>query len=241
MRSNFKQGGVLVVYMKEPEKCYRYNDAEDADFTKIVDPKHTALLMIDMQNDFCSPKGKFAQAGRAADSIIEIVPACRKLLEAARQANVFVVHIQQSTLPGEQSDNGGWIAFKTRDGKAPTYATVNTWGWQHIEELAPYCDGENGSCYEPIITKYRPDAFLNTSLDLILRANHIKSVVCCGCTTEGCVLATVMGAAFHNYYTCVAEDAVATSVDGAHERAIWLMKKRYLVRTVEKILSCWQA
>ena len=141
------------MYMKEPEKCYRYNDAEDADFTKIVDPKHTALLMIDMQNDFCSPKGKFAQAGRAADSIIEIVPACRKLLEAARQANVFVVHIQQSTLPGEQSDNGGWIAFKTRDGKAPTYATVNTWGWQHIEELAPYCDGENGSCYEPIITK----------------------------------------------------------------------------------------
>lgn len=93
------------MYMKEPEKCYRYNDAEDADFTKIVDPKHTALLMIDMQNDFCSPKGKFAQAGRAADSIIEIVPACRKLLEAARQANVFVVHIQQSTLPGEQSDN----------------------------------------------------------------------------------------------------------------------------------------
>ena len=83
------------MYMKEPEKCYRYNDAEDADFTKIVDPKHTALLMIDMQNDFCSPKGKFAQAGRAADSIIEIVPACRKLLEAARQANVFVVHIQQ--------------------------------------------------------------------------------------------------------------------------------------------------
>ena len=65
------------MYMKEPEKCYRYNDAEDADFTKIVDPKHTALLMIDMQNDFCSPKGKFAQAGRAADSIIEIVPACR--------------------------------------------------------------------------------------------------------------------------------------------------------------------
>ena len=39
------------MYMKEPEKCYRYNDAEDADFTKIVDPKHTALLMIDMQND----------------------------------------------------------------------------------------------------------------------------------------------------------------------------------------------
>lgn len=68
MRSNFKQGGVVVMYMKEPEKCYRYNDAEDADFTKIVDPKHTALLMIDMQN-VLFPKRKICTAGRAADSI----------------------------------------------------------------------------------------------------------------------------------------------------------------------------
>lgn len=230
------------MYMKEPEKCYRYNDAEDADFTKIVDPKHTALLMIDMQNDFCSPKGKFAQAGRAADSIIEIVPACRKLLEAARQANVFVVHIQQSTLPGEQSDNGGWIAFKTRDGKAAHLCNGKYMGMAHIEELAPYCDGENGSCYEPIITKYRPDAFLKykSRFDFAGQSYKERSVLR-AVPQRAAFWPTVMGAAFHNYYTCVAEDAVATSVDGAHERAIWLMKKRYLVRTVEKILSCWQA
>lgn len=54
------------------------------------------------------------------------------------------------------------------------------------------------------------------------------------------MLATVMGAAFHNYYTCVAEDAVATSVPGAHEHAIWLMKKRYIVRTVETITDYWK-
>ena len=228
------------MYVKAPAESYKYNDAADVDFAKIIDPRHTALLMIDMQNDFCSPEGKFAQAGRDASSIIEIIPACRKLLDAARAANVFVVHIQQSTLPGEQSDNGGWLAFKTRDGKAPTYATTNTWGWNHIDELAPANDGENGKYYEPVVPKFRPDGFLYTSLDLILQANNIKSVVCCGCTTEGCVMATVMGAAFHNYYTCVAEDAVATSVDGAHEHAIWLMKKRYLVRTVDRIISCWK-
>ena len=229
------------MYVKEPARSYRYNDPEDADFSKIIAPEHTALLMIDMQNDFCSPEGKFAQAGRDATEILNIVPACKTLLEAARAAGVFVVHIQQSTLPGEQSDNGGWLAFKTRDGKAPTYATVNTWGWQHIQELAPRNDGEDGRYYEPIVPKFRPDGFLNTNLDAILQANRVQSVVCCGCTTEGCVMATVMGAAFHNYYTCVAEDAVATSVDGAHERAIWLMKKRYLVRPVEKIIACWES
>ncbi len=46
------------------------------------------------------------------------------------------------------------------------------------------------------------------------------------------MLATVMGAAFHNYYTCVAEDAVATSVPGAHEHAIRLSDERCIVRTV---------
>ncbi len=51
------------MYMKEPEKCYRYNDAEDADFTKIVDPKHTALLMIDMQNDFVPQKENLHRRG----------------------------------------------------------------------------------------------------------------------------------------------------------------------------------
>lgn len=110
------------MYEKEPAKSYRYNDPQDADLGKILDPRHTALLMIDMQNDFCDKEGKFAQAGRDASDVIRIVPRCKELLESARSANVMVVHIQQSTLPGQQSDNGGWLAFKTRDGKAPTYA-----------------------------------------------------------------------------------------------------------------------
>ena len=228
------------MYEKEPAKSYRYNDPQDADLGKILDPRHTALLMIDMQNDFCDKEGKFAQARRDASDVIRIVPRCKELLESARSANVMVVHIQQSTLPGQQSDNGGWLAFKTRDGKAPTYATVNTWGWEHIDALKPHNDGEDGRYFEPVVLKFRPDGFLYTQLDLIFRANGIESVVCCGCTTEGCVLATVMGAAFHNYYTCVAEDAVATSVPGAHEHAIWLMKKRYIVRTVETITDYWK-
>lgn len=228
------------MYEKEPVISYRYNDPADADLSCILNPRHTALLMIDMQNDFCLPEGKFAQSGRDCSATEEIIPICKNMLDAARAANVFVVHIQQSTLPGCQSDNGGWLAFKTRDGKAPTYATVNTWGWEHVEALKPHNDAENGRYFEPVVMKFRPDAFLHTQLDLLLQANGIKTVVCCGCTTEGCVLATVMGAAFHNYYTCVAEDAVATSVDGAHEHAIWLMRKRYIVQPANTIIAQWK-
>lgn len=228
------------MYQKKPVVSYRYNDPADADLPKILDPAHTALLIIDMQNDFCLPEGKFAQSGRDCSATEQIIPTCKRLLDAARSANVLVVHIQQSTLPGCQSDNGGWLAFKTRDGKSPAYTTVNTWGWEHVEPLKPHNDGEDGRFFEPVVMKFRPDAFLHTPLDLILQANGVESVVCCGCTTEGCVLATVMGAAFHNYYTCVAEDAVATSVDGAQEHALWLMRKRYLVRTTDTIIAQWK-
>jgi len=227
------------MYQKAPEISYQYNNPDYSDLKKILGPKHTALVMIDMQNDFVSKEGKFALGGRDSSAVQGIVPVCRTLLQSARETGVFVVHIQQTTLPGEQSDDGGWLAFKTRDGKSSAYATVNSWGWEHVDELKPFHDEATG-CFEPIVHKFRPDAFLHTQLDLILRSNKIKTVICCGCTTEGCVLATVMGAAFHDYYTCVAEDAVATSVVGAHEHAMWLMKKRYIVRSVQEIVSCWK-
>lgn len=224
------------MYKKMKTDVYQYNNPDAAELKRILAPDKTALIMIDMQNDFVDDKGKFALGGRDASQIKKIVPTCKNLLEAARKAGVFVVHIQQTTLPDEESDTGGWLAFKTRDGKSPTYALIHSWGWETIDDLRPI---STEAYFEPCIMKFRPDAFLNTPLDSILHANNIKSVICCGCTTEGCVLATVMGAAFHDYYTCVAEDAVATSVDGAHEHAIWLMKKRYIVRRCEEIMNCW--
>jgi ureidoacrylate peracid hydrolase len=225
------------MYRKPASEKYQYNNPDASELKRILAPGQTALIMIDMQNDFIDDKGKFALGGRDSSKVKAIVPACKKLLEAARKANVFVVHIQQTTLPNEQSDSGGWLAFKTRDGKSPTYASVHSWGWEIVDELKPI---ETEEYYEPRVFKFRPDAFLNTPLDSLLHANGIKSVICCGCTTEGCVLATVMGAAFHDYYTCVAEDAVATSVDGAHEHALWLMKKRYIVRSCKEIIECWK-
>ena len=225
------------MYKKRPEVKYPYNNPSPEALKEILSPEHTALILIDMQNDFISDQGKFALGGRDSSEVKAIVPKCAELLEAARKAGTFVVHIQQTTLPDDQSDCGGWLAFKSRDGKAPTYSMIGTWGWEHDDALKPYADDEH---YEPIVPKFRPDAFLDTALDRILRCNGIKSVICCGCTTEGCVMATVMGAAFHDYYTCVAEDAVATSVPGAHEHALWLMRKRYIVRTVDQITDCWK-
>lgn len=213
------------MYSKQPATSYRTPE-------EILDPRHTALLLIDMQRDFCDDDGKFAQAGRDNSAIKETIPNCRALLDSARAHNVFVVHLQQITLPGQQSDNGGWLAFKTRDGKSPEYALLGSPGAEHIPQLAPQAD-------EVVVQKFRPSAFHGTFLDQILRANGIESVLCCGCTTEGCVMATVMDASFHDYYTCVAEDAVGTSVPNMQQAAMTFMKARYQVFSTRQILSLW--
>ena len=148
---NFRTREVRTMYEKRPVVSYRYNDPADTDLPQILNPTHTALLLIDMQNDFCLPEGKFAQSGRDCGATESIIPTCKRLLDAARAAGVFVVHIQQSTLPGCQSDNGGWLAFKTRDGKAPSYATIHTWGWEHVEPLKPCNDDESGRWFEPVV------------------------------------------------------------------------------------------
>ena len=91
-----------------------------------------------------------------------------------------------------------------------------------------------------VVQKFRPSGFHGTFLDQILRANGIESVLCCGCTTEGCVMATVLDASFHDYYTCIVEDAVATSVSRMQETAMAFLKTRYKVFQTEDILALWK-
>lgn len=211
--------------MGKEELCYRTKE-------KILEPGHTALIMVDMQRDFCCRDGKFAQAGRDISDVVEIIPNCRKLLHSARKSGVFIVHLQQVTLRGQKSDNAGWLAFKTRDGKSAEYALLGSLGAETIEELKP--EGE-----EVVIQKFRPSGFHGTFLDQILRANRIETVLICGTTTEGCVMATVLDASFHDYYTCVVQDAVASSVKKMQETAIEFMKTRYKIYSTEEVVSCW--
>jgi ureidoacrylate peracid hydrolase len=173
------------------------------DIKDILDPGHTALIVVDMQNDCCDTNGIFAKAGRDVSSLLATVPKIKSLLEVCRKKNIFIVHLQQITLPQGKSDEDAWLAFKTRDGKSPEYCLLGSWGAQFVKELEPLKD-------EVVIQKFRPSGFHGTFLDQVLRANGIRTVLICGNTTEGCVMATVLDASFHGYYTCIVEDATAS-------------------------------
>ncbi len=200
---------------------------------EIVQPRHTALIVVDVQNDCVRPDGWFARHGKDVTDIQQVLPNIVELVDVARAAGVFVVFIEQTTLPANGSDSPAWLHFKTRDGRVQTdYTLEGSWGQQTIDELevAPS---------EPRVRKFRPSAFHGTSLDKILRAHGIVSVITCGVVSQGCVQATTMDASFHDYYTVFARDCIGGFNARLHENALEFLSSRYDAADAETLRTLW--
>jgi nicotinamidase-related amidase len=203
---------------------------------EVLDPAHTALLVIDMQNDLLREEGAYASRGEDASLVQAVIEPVGGLIEAARAAGVLVVYTQNTTLPGGLSDSPAWMYFKTysRPELGGQYTMDGTWGHEIVSELAPV-EGD------VVVRKHRSDAFIATDLDLILRSHEIKSVATVGIVTNGCVESTVRHAAFLDYYSVVVEDAVASTSQRLHEAALDLLRGRHDVVTAATVKGIWGA
>jgi nicotinamidase-related amidase len=200
---------------------------------EILSPEHTALLVVDMQNDGVLPTGWWATQGRDVTQVATIVPTIRDLIAAARRSAVYVVLIEQTTLPDNRSDPPGYLYFKTRDGRTRTdYQLEGTWGQETISDINPQ-PGDTR------VRKHRSSAFHGTDLDLILRAKRIESIAVCGIVTQGCVMATVLDATFHNYYTVLVSDCVQSYSPEQHDIAMRFMGSRYDLVTSSDVIPIW--
>ena len=200
---------------------------------ELVDPAVTALLVVDVQNDFCHPDGLFAKAGKDVAMMREALPRIRRTVTEAQSLGIRTVFIKQTTLPDGRSDSPAWLRFKTRDGKSPGYTLSGSWGWEVDEGLTVRPQ-------DWVVEKYRPDAFVYTSLDQMLRVNGIESVVVLGFVTEGCVESTVRGASYHDYYTLVVRDCVASPSAVLHAGSMRLFEARYPIVTSADLLATWR-
>lgn len=200
---------------------------------ELVDPAITAVVIVDLQNDFCDPAGLYARCGKDIASVTAMLPRAVAFVRAAQSLGVRCVFIRQITLAHGRSDTAAWMRFKTRDGKSPEYALAGTWG----SELVPGLEaGEN----DLVVEKLRPDAFHRTALDLLLRAGGIETLVILGTVTEGCVESTVRSASYHDYYTVVVSDCVASPNPVNHEGSMAFYKARYPLFTSDQILGSWR-
>jgi nicotinamidase-related amidase len=211
------------------------------ELAELVDPAHTALIMVDMQRDFIEPDGVFGSIGIDLSMYKESRPRLAVLLEAARSSGALVIHLQNTALPDRKGDSPSYIRFNLRmhaaarrDGPPLRYTVPGTAGHAFTEEFAPLPD-------ELVVRKYRSSGFWGTNLDMLLRSNGIKTVVFGGCTTEGCVESTARDAMFNDYYVVIAEDAVGSDDRAQHDASMLLMRHRFDMATGAEIGAVWQA
>jgi nicotinamidase-related amidase len=198
---------------------------------ELVNPEYTALVVVDVQNDFVTKDGKLACP--------EMIVKLKSLIQKARNVGVMVVYLQDTLLPKRLSDSAPYfekyMKFLDTDNpeKVLDEAVYGTWGWEIIKDIEPLFG-------EARIVKYRSDGFIGTGLDLILRSNHIKTIIATGVMTGGCVASTVRSAG-NNYFVVMAEDCCWEANRQRHEETIWQFRKRYNVYTSDEIIQNWKS
>jgi nicotinamidase-related amidase len=151
-----------------------------------VDPIRTALVVVDMQNDFVARGGSMLVPDAAAT-----VPAIRRLLTRARAAGMRVVYGQDTHRRGDRE----WDVW-------PEHCREGSWGWEIVAELAPGAD-------DTVVRKVRHDTFYATPLDHLLRLWGVDTLVICGAGANCGVYHTAASAALRWYGVVVPRDAVS--------------------------------
>ncbi len=185
---------------------------------KPLDPHKTALLIIDMQNDFVSQKGYLGLKGQDLSMVRETIPTMAKLLDFFRKNSMQVIYTQ--TLHYRYTNTENWVSRTPQKSLDPSICIPGTWGAEIIEELKPL---EN----EAIVGKHRYDAFLNTDLHTVLRAGGIENIVIVGTQTNLCVDTTARTSYMMDYVTILAEDCISTPETELHEPIINNFRKNF--------------
>ena len=178
---------------------------------EILDPAHTAVVVVDMQNDFCAENG-YIHTTQGADMSGNAPLAARigKLVEAARAAGAMVVWTRaifdHELLPAPM------LSKMLEKGKGAVCCASDSWG-ADFYEIGP-ADGEM------VVDKRCYSAFHNTQFDDILRRRGIRTLVMTGVATNVCVDSTLREGFFHGYYIVMPPDCVGSANAYLHEATI---------------------
>jgi ureidoacrylate peracid hydrolase len=207
--------------------------------TKGPNIERSALLIVDMQNDFLHRDGNFAHIAREHPEVnidmpflIGTIPNVKRLADAFRAAERPVVYLAHVLKP-DFSDAAFpyWRLRMEPGGGNRTHCVDRTWGAQIIDDLKPQ-EGEH------LVVKKGFGGFSNTPLDTILRNMGVTTCVACGVTTCVCVSTTVRGGVEYNYRMILVSDAVAEVDRATHEAELKTMARIFAdVKTTDEVIG----
>jgi ureidoacrylate peracid hydrolase len=183
-----------------------------------LDSAKTALIVVDMQNDFGSRGGMFDRAGIDISGIQKAVGPTARVLAAAREAGVKIIYLKMgyradlSDLGAPDSVNrvrhlrhGVGEKVIAPDGRESRILIRDTWNTDIIPQLKPLAGDD-------VIYKTRFSGFFETDLDARLRKLGVRHLVITGCTTSICVDSTVRDAMFRDYLCVLLADCMSEPI-----------------------------
>lgn len=191
-------------------------------FTFEYNTQETALVIIDMQRDFCE-KGGFGEAlGNDISMTARIIPTVKKVLEFARENKMHVIHTREGHRPDLSDLHEAKLkrspAIGT-DGPMGKILVRGEYGHDIVDELKPI-EGEI------VIDKPGKGAFYQTELEVIAQAKGIKKFIVCGVTTHVCVHTTIREANDRGIDCLMIEDATAAFTDEDQTAAIRMINQQ---------------
>lgn len=207
---------------------------------ELIKPSHTAVLVIDQQNDFCHEKGFYAEVLNLDVSMTRASnEPINQLTAAARAQGAMVIFTQFLIKEGFTSDSAPWLALHSGAGMKELdqerfYTIEGTWGAELYEEMDVKPD-------DHIIKKYRSSAFRKTSLESLLIEHGIKTLIITGQVTEGCVENTIRAARDNDFYSVLAKDAIGSTSMERHDRVMAGWLARTFCPDTADIIDIWSA
>jgi nicotinamidase-related amidase len=168
-----------------------------------LDPTATAVLVVDMQNDFCHEDGFYARTGKDIGGLAEPIPAVSNLLAAARRTGARVIYTRIVRHPVTGAIEHHHRLLPKRWFSHGDRLMAGTWGAEIVDALAP-------DATEAVIDKHGYSAFHKTDLEARLRQAGVRTLVLCGVVTYACVLATAFAAFDRGFDVILADDAAGS-------------------------------
>jgi ureidoacrylate peracid hydrolase len=199
---------------------------------EVADPRHTALIIIDPQHDFCSEQGAMAQRfGFDMLEIREAVPRLNAFIERCRETGVLVVWVREIFADSKMRPNQ----------KALWGGGDDIW---LIRENSPGIDWYEGMIEpqpgEPVITKWQYDGFEDTDLHLLLQSRGIETLLMTGFTTNVCVETTARHGYIKGYYIVLVADCAGAPTPAEHESGVFNIKTYFgQATTSDELAEVW--
>jgi nicotinamidase-related amidase len=175
-------------------------------------PRQTALVVIDMQNDFLHPEGWYAKSGVDVRHMQASIEPTKMLVAEARGRGVPIIW----TRHGFKDERDAGVFMRLRPFLAEGGLRQGSWGYEVL-------DGMGAAPEDWYVQKNRLSAFYNTNLELILRSVQAETVLVAGVLTNQCVAATSKDANFRDFKPIVIRECTGTTLPHLHEPALEMM------------------